>query len=133
MGSICTSRLSESEAKVVCFPQLPRSLFSGTRVATHGKHMRGLQFSISRYRQDDIGWCRITRKIRGKWKEKDSWDAWGCEARAHLKRVFPGEWFYSVLMSFLNLGYKLLRYYQFSSENIIFYQIYVLQTSMVKL
>lgn len=41
------------------FPQLPRSPFPGTQVTLHSKHMVGLLFFISRYRQDDIGLRRI--------------------------------------------------------------------------
>ncbi|GFT03465.1 hypothetical protein TNCV_2986201 [Trichonephila clavipes] len=40
MGPKCTSRLPEAEAKAMCWlPSITRTLLSGTRVSTHGKHM----------------------------------------------------------------------------------------------
>ena len=47
--------LKKGPKQSVGFPQVPRSPFPKRRVTTHGKHAGGLEFFISRHKQDDIG------------------------------------------------------------------------------
>lgn len=58
--------LKQRPKQCVCFLQLSVSSFSGTWVTMHSKHVGDLSFSISQYKQDDIGLCRIAFTLKRK-------------------------------------------------------------------